>query len=207
MKPSATIEVHALTMQMKAAGEEVLSLCVGEPDFSPPAEIVDAIAAAAKRGDTRYTDVVGTPELRSAIASDLASRKGVEYDVAEVVVANGAKQAVYQALLALVGPGDDACVRVALNSRPRREMIASAPQVIIPAPYWVSYPSMVEMAGATHTSVTTTLESGFKLAADHRVANSWEESKITTRVESDEDDPRETRKTVGRENARETRDD
>ena len=142
LKPSATVEVHGLTMQLRAAGEEVVSLCVGEPDFAPPKEIVDAIGAAAAAGATRYTEVTGTAELRSAIVGDLEGRKGVAYAATEVVVANGAKQAVYEALLALVGPGDE---------------------VVVPAPYWVSYPSMVEMAGATVRSVPCGIDDGYKL--------------------------------------------
>lgn len=145
LKPSATIAVHALTLELRAAGEEVVSLCVGEPDFAPPKAILDAVGAAAAAGETRYTAVAGTPELKSAIAADLQARKGVRYAPGEIVVANGAKQAVYETLLALCGPGDD---------------------VIIPAPYWVSYPSMVDMVGATATVVPTTLASGYKLTAE-----------------------------------------
>ena len=142
LKPSATIEVHALTLQMKAQGETVVSLCVGEPDFAPQQAILEAIGEAAMSGKTRYTEVTGTGELRSAIVKDLKDRKNVEYAPEEVVVANGAKQAVYEALLALCGPGDD---------------------VILPAPYWVSYPSMVDMCGASYTTISTKLEDGFAL--------------------------------------------
>ncbi|KAH8078208.1 transferase [Aureococcus anophagefferens] len=145
LKPSATVEVHGLTMQLRAAGEEVVSLCVGEPDFPPPKAIVDAIGAAALAGATRYTEVTGTKELREAIASDLAKRKGTAYAPTDIVVANGAKQAVYEALLALVGPGDE---------------------VVVPAPYWVSYPSMVEMAGAAVVQVDADIADGYKLTAD-----------------------------------------
>jgi aspartate/glutamate/aspartate-prephenate aminotransferase len=145
LKPSATIEVHALTLQMKAAGETVVSLCVGEPDFAPQREILEAIGEAAMKGLTRYTEVTGTGELRTAIARDLKERKHVEYDPGEIVVANGAKQAVYEALMALCGPGDD---------------------VVLPAPYWVSYPSMVEMCGATYTTVSTSIDDGFALTPE-----------------------------------------
>jgi aspartate/methionine/tyrosine aminotransferase len=145
LKPSATIEVHALTLQMKAAGETVVSLCVGEPDFAPQKEILEAIGAAAMKGVTRYTEVTGTGELRTAIARDLRERKHVEYDPGEIVVANGAKQAVYEALMALCGPGDD---------------------VVLPAPYWVSYPSMVDMCGASYTTVSTSIDDGFALTPE-----------------------------------------
>ena len=130
---------------MKAAGETVVSLCVGEPDFAPQREILEAIGEAAMKGLTRYTEVTGTGELRSAIAKDLSERKHVEYDPGEIVVANGAKQAVYEALMALCGPGDD---------------------VILPAPYWVSYPSMVDMCGATYTTVSTSIDDGFALTPE-----------------------------------------
>ena len=97
-------------------------------------------------GDEGFDEVhevtAGTGELRSAIARDLKERKHVEYDPGEIVVANGAKQAVYEALMALCGPGDDA---------------------ILPAPYWVSYPSMVDMCGATYTTVSTSIDDGFAL--------------------------------------------
>ena len=130
---------------MKAAGETVVSLCVGEPDFAPQREILEAIGEAAMKGLTRYTEVTGTGELRSAIARDLKERKHVEYDPGEIVVANGAKQAVYEALMALCGPGED---------------------VILPAPYWVSYPSMVDMCGATYTTVSTSIDDGFALTPE-----------------------------------------
>lgn len=142
LSPSKTIEVHALTQRMIGAGEVVISLSVGEPDFAPFSEILEATSAAASAGETRYTDVVGTLALRSSICEHLSHRKGTLYDSSEIVVTNGAKQAVYQAMMALCGPGDE---------------------VIVPAPYWVSYPEIVKLTGATPVVVETRLEEGYKL--------------------------------------------
>ena len=143
VKMSKTVEIFGLVKSMEAAGEAVTSLCVGEPDFPPPAAVIEATVAAVRNGQTTYTAVTGTQELRSAIANDLLRRKGVEYDSkTEILVSNGAKQAVFQAVLALAGPGDE---------------------VLIPSPYWPSYPEMVLLAGATPVIVPTTLENGFLL--------------------------------------------
>mmetsp|Transcript_3781 Transcript_3781/g.11596 ORF Transcript_3781/g.11596 Transcript_3781/m.11596 type:complete len:482 (-) Transcript_3781:111-1556(-) len=144
LSPSKTIEVHGLTQRMLAAGEEVISLSVGEPDFAPFPEIVRATAAAAREGETRYTEVAGSGALREAISRDLSRRKQTSYAASEIVVTNGAKQAVYQAILALCGPGDE---------------------VIVPAPYWVSYPEIVKLSGATAVVAETRLEDGYKLTA------------------------------------------
>mmetsp|Transcript_60411 Transcript_60411/g.136559 ORF Transcript_60411/g.136559 Transcript_60411/m.136559 type:complete len:464 (-) Transcript_60411:231-1622(-) len=145
IQPSKTIEVHALTQAMIARGEDVVSLCVGEPDFDPPQAILDATAQAAKDGLTRYTAVSGTVKLREAIAKHLDERKGTKYAADEILVANGAKQAVYQAVLATVRAGDE---------------------VIIPAPYWPSYPEMVKLAGGAPVIVETKREDGYLLQPD-----------------------------------------
>ncbi|CAN0223238.1 unnamed protein product, partial [Hapterophycus canaliculatus] len=122
---------------MKARGERVVSLCVGEPDFQPPPAVIEATAMAAREGVTKYTGVTGTVDLRKAICADLARRKGLTYSAGDIVVANGAKQAVYQAVLAVVRPGDE---------------------VIVPAPYWPSYPEIVRLAGGIPILVETTVE-------------------------------------------------
>nr|AIT70240.1 aspartate aminotransferase [Petalonia fascia] len=145
VSPSKTLEVHALTQEMKARGERVVSLCVGEPDFQPPAAVIEATAAAAREGVTKYTGVTGTVDLRKAICADLARRKNLTYSAGDIVVANGAKQAVYQAVLAVVRPGDE---------------------VIISAPYWPSYPEMVRLAGGVPIIVETTVEEEFLLTAE-----------------------------------------
>ena len=142
--PSKTIEMHALTMELLDQGEAVSSLSVGEPDFRPPEAGVAATAEAAREGRTRYTEVTGTKELRTKIAEYLDRKKGTPYDPRDIVVTNGAKQAVYEAVLAVCGPGDE---------------------VLIPTPYWVSYPEIVKMAGATPVLVPTNLDDGYKLQA------------------------------------------
>jgi aspartate/methionine/tyrosine aminotransferase len=142
---SKTIEIHALTKDMERAGEKVFSLCVGEPDYQPPAEVMAAIKEAVERGETKYTDVAGTVELREAIAEDLKKRKGVVYTADQIVVAGGAKQAIMQALLCVVKPGD---------------------AVIIPRPYWTSYPDMVKICQATPTLVETRAEDGYAVRAE-----------------------------------------
>lgn len=135
IEPSKTIEVHALTQAMRAAGEEVVSLCVGEPDFLPPQAVLEATGAAVTGGETKYTAVSGTGDLRAAIAKHLLERKGTAYTPEEILLCNGAKQAVYQGVLATCRPGDE---------------------VVVPAPYWPSYPEIVRLAGATPVVVSTT---------------------------------------------------
>jgi len=131
---------------MEAEGESVTSLCVGEPDFAPPLSVLDAATEAMKAGQTRYTAVTGTADLRNAIAEDLKTRKGVEYNpVTEIVVGNGAKQCVYQGLLASCGAGDE---------------------VIVPAPYWPSYPEMALLVGASPVVLETAVEDGYLINPD-----------------------------------------
>ena len=146
VKPSKTVEVFSLVKQMEADGETVTSLCVGEPDFLPPKVVLDAAVAAIGDGQTRYTAVTGTAELRTAIAADLKRRKGLDYNAqTEIVVGNGAKQCVYQGVLATCGPGD---------------------AVIVPAPFWPSYPEMVALAGAEPVIVETSAETGYLVTPD-----------------------------------------
>mmetsp|Transcript_63409 Transcript_63409/g.95719 ORF Transcript_63409/g.95719 Transcript_63409/m.95719 type:complete len:440 (-) Transcript_63409:14-1333(-) len=146
VKVSKTVEIFSLVKQMQAEGETVTSLCVGEPDFLPPKAVLDAAVAAVQAGDTRYTAVTGTADLRNAIAADLKRRKGLEYNPqTEIIVGNGAKQCVYQGVLAVCGTGD---------------------AVIVPAPYWPSYPEMVALAGAETVVVETTAESGYLVTPD-----------------------------------------
>jgi len=146
IKPSKTVEVFSLVKQMEAEGETVTSLCVGEPDFAPPQCVLDAATAAMIGGQTRYTAVTGTADLRKAIAEDLKSRKGVEYNpVTEIVVGNGAKQCVYQGLLAVCGAGDE---------------------VIVPAPYWPSYPEMALLVGASPVILETSVDDGYLINPD-----------------------------------------
>ena len=140
VKVSKTVEVFSTVKAMEAEGKKVTSLCVGEPDFPPPTAVLDATVDAVRSGDTKYTAVTGTEPLRSAIAADLVKRKELPYQPNEILVSNGAKQSVYQGVLAMCGPGDE---------------------VIIPAPYWPSYPEMVSLAGATPVILETSIDNDF----------------------------------------------
>ena len=124
-------------------GLTVYSLCVGEPNYQPPPEVIAATIEAANKGVTKYTAVGGTADLRTAISADLERRKSVKYAPEQIVVSNGAKQAVMQALLAVVDYGDD---------------------VIVPAPYWTSYPDMVKLCNANPVVMKTTPEDGYAIS-------------------------------------------
>jgi aspartate/methionine/tyrosine aminotransferase len=142
IQPSKTVEIFSLVKQMEADGIEVTSLCVGEPDYPPPQAVLDAVVDAVRNGRTRYTAVTGTLELRQAIANDLKRRKGLTYDpLTEIVVGNGAKQSVFQGIMAIAGGGDE---------------------VLVPAPHW-PYPEMVKLTGATPVIVNTRPETGYLL--------------------------------------------
>lgn len=140
--PSATIAISDRAAALRAAGVDVLSFGLGEPDFDTPAFIRDAAKAALDKGATRYTRVRGIAPLREAIAADSLARRGVAHDPEEIVVSSGAKQSLFDLALALLNPGDEA---------------------IIPAPYWVSYPEQVTLVGATPKIVQTRESEGFRL--------------------------------------------
>ena len=142
IKPSATIAVTQMARELKAQGKDVISLSVGEPDFDTPQNIKDAAIAAIARGETKYTPVAGIPELRKAIADKFKRENGLDYKPEQVIVGTGGKQILFNALMATLNPGDE---------------------VIIPAPYWVSYPEMVAICGGTSVFVNATIENGFKL--------------------------------------------
>ena len=142
IKPSATIAVTNLARELKAAGRDIIGLGAGEPDFDTPDHIKDAAIAAIRRGETKYTAVDGTPELKRAVAAKFARENGLEYGVDQITVGTGGKQVLYNALMATLNPGDE---------------------VIVPAPYWVSYPDMVALAGGTPVPVSCPENTGFKL--------------------------------------------
>ncbi len=144
VKPSATIAVTDKARQLKAAGRNVIGLGAGEPDFDTPANIKLAAIHAIEAGKTKYTAVDGIPELKDAIVAKFKRENDVTYKPSQITVGTGGKQVLYNALMATVNPGDE---------------------VIIPAPYWVSYPDMVELAGGTPVAVVCTAEHGFKLQA------------------------------------------
>jgi aspartate aminotransferase len=145
VKPSATIAVTNMAAEMKAAGKDVIGLGAGEPDFDTPQNIKDAAKAAIDAGRTKYTAVDGLPELKKAICAKFARENGLTYTPAQVSVGTGGKQILYNALMATLNPGDE---------------------VIIPAPYWVSYPDMVLLAGGTPVAVPCGIETSFKLTPD-----------------------------------------
>ncbi len=142
VKPSATIAVTQKARDLKAQGREVISLSVGEPDFDTPDNIKQAAINAITRGETKYPPVLGIPPLREAIAAKFKRENGLEYKATDTIVATGGKQILYNAFLATMNKGDE---------------------VIIPAPYWVSYPEMVLINGGEPVFVPTTLEKAFKL--------------------------------------------
>ena len=139
---SATLAISAKAKAMKRAGKDVIALAAGEPDFDTPAHIVAAAKEALDAGFTRYTPASGTPELRAAWAEQIGKKRGVSYEADQLIVTAGGKQAVFNAVYALAGPGDE---------------------VIVPAPYWVSYTEMVKAVGATPVVVDTLAEEDFKL--------------------------------------------
>lgn len=139
---SPTMQVAAEAKKMKAEGINVIDLSVGEPDFPTPHNIKEAAKKAIDENQTRYTINVGTVELRKAIIQKLKRDNHLEYNMSEVIASNGAKQCVFNAILAVINDGDE---------------------VIIPAPYWVSYPDMVSMANGKSIFIETTEENGFKL--------------------------------------------
>ncbi len=142
VKPSATIAVTQKARELKAKGRDVISLGAGEPDFDTPENIKEAAIEAIKRGETKYTPVSGIPELRKAIADKFKRENGLDYKPEQTIVGTGGKQILFNAFMATLNPGDE---------------------VVIPAPYWVSYPEMVAICGGTPVFVDTTLEDNFKL--------------------------------------------
>ncbi|WP_443748260.1 pyridoxal phosphate-dependent aminotransferase [Asticcacaulis solisilvae] len=142
VKPSPTLAVTAKARELARQGKKVISLGAGEPDFDTPENICDAAVKAIKRGETRYTDVDGIPELKAAICEKFKRENGLDYKTTQVHVAPGGKPVIYNAMMASLNPGDE---------------------VVIPAPYWVSYPDMVLLAGGTPVFAVGEMSTGFKL--------------------------------------------
>ena len=145
VKPSPTIAVTTKANELKAAGKDVIGLGAGEPDFDTPDHIKDAAKRAIDEGKTKYTAVDGIPELKKAICAKFERENGLKYTPAQVSVGTGGKQILYNALVATLNPGDE---------------------VLIPAPYWVSYPDMVLLAGGTPVTVAAGIETNFKLSPE-----------------------------------------
>ena len=142
--PSATIAISAKARALKAAGRDIIGLAAGEPDFDTPDNIKEAAIKAIRDGKTKYTDPDGMPALKEAVVAKFQRENNLTYKTSQVHVAPGGKPVIYNALVATVNPGDE---------------------VIIPAPYWVSYPDMTLLAGGTPVPVLTTTENGFKVQA------------------------------------------
>ena len=142
VKPSATIVITQKARELKAAGKDVISLSVGEPDFDTPDNVKEAAIAAIRRGETKYTPVSGIPELRSAVAAKFKRENNLDYKPAQTIVSTGGKHVIYNAFLATLNPGDE---------------------VVITAPYWVSYPEMVALCGGTPVIVDAVQANDFKL--------------------------------------------
>ena len=144
VKPSPTIAVTTKAQELKAAGRDIIGLGAGEPDFDTPQNIKDAAIAAIQSGKTKYTAVDGIPELKKAICAKFLRENALTYTPDQVTVGTGGKQVLYNAFMATLNPGDE---------------------VIIPAPYWVSYPDMVLLAGGTPVVIEGALEADFKITA------------------------------------------
>jgi aspartate aminotransferase len=145
ISPSMTIAITAKARALKAAGKDVISLSVGEPDFDTPQNIKDAAIAAIQRGETKYTDVAGTMELRRAVCEKFKRDSGIEYKPEEIIVTTGGKQVIFNALMATIDDGDEA---------------------IIPTPCWVSYPDIVALAGGRPVYVPCGQNQGFKMSGE-----------------------------------------
>ena len=144
VKPSPTAAVLALATELRAQGRDIISLGTGEPDFDTPQHIKDAAIEAIAAGQTKYTPIDGTLELKQAIQRKFARDNDLDYDISQIVVTAGGKQALYNVCVGLLGPGDE---------------------VVIPAPFWVSYPDMVLLAEAEPVVVETGIEQDFKVTA------------------------------------------
>jgi aspartate aminotransferase len=142
VKPSATMATDQKARELKAQGKDVISLGAGEPDFDTPQNIKDAAIKAIQDGKTKYTTVDGIPELKQAIVDKFARENGLTYKTSQVNVSPGGKPVIFNAMMATLNPGDE---------------------VVVPTPYWVSYPDMVLLAGGTPVFAPTTDATGFKL--------------------------------------------
>ena len=144
IQPSATMAISAKARDLRAEGLDVIGLSQGEPDFDTPDNVKEVAIQAIRDGVTKYTNVDGTPELKRAIRAKLKRENGLDYEQDEVIVGTGGKQVLYNAFMATLNPGDE---------------------VIVPAPYWVSYPDIVLLGGGTPVFVPTTAEDGFRMTA------------------------------------------
>lgn len=145
MQESATIKMSKMSRELKAQGHDIIDLSLGEPDFDTPQYIKEAAKQAIDKGYTKYTPVPGYPELRKAIVQKFKRDNNLDYTADQIVVSTGAKQSIANVVLSLINPGDE---------------------VLLPAPYWVSYAAIAELAEGTCTEIPTTIESNFKVTAE-----------------------------------------
>ncbi|SPU49251.1 pyridoxal phosphate-dependent aminotransferase [Bordetella trematum] len=145
VKPSASMAASLAARELAATGVDVIDLSLGEPDFSPPAHVIDTAFAAARQERMLYTPAPGTPALRHAVAAKFARENGLRYDIDEIAVAGGAKQVIFNALMATLDPGDE---------------------VILPAPYFVSYPEMTKLLGGVPVTPACSAQDGFRLTPE-----------------------------------------
>ncbi len=145
VKPSPTMAVTARAAELRAAGRDIIGLGAGEPDFDTPDHIKEAAIAAIRQGKTKYTTVDGTPELKDAVVDKFRRENGLDYTPKQIIVSSGGKQVLYNALMVTLNPGEE---------------------VLIPTPYWVSYPDMVTLAGGTPKFIDTAIDTGFKITPE-----------------------------------------
>jgi aspartate aminotransferase len=157
VKPSATIAMAAKAGELKAEGKDVLSLSMGEPDFDTPEHIRQAAAEAIEAGHTRYTPVDGTPELKQAVISKFQRDNELEYEPDQILVSNGCKQSLFNLMQAMISDGDE---------------------VLVPAPYWVSYPDMVRLAGGAPVILNTDSRNGYLVTPSQLEASITERTRL-----------------------------
>jgi aspartate aminotransferase len=154
---SQTLAMTKLARELKEQGKDIISLSIGEPDFDTPKNICEAATKAMNAGQTHYTPVAGTLELRNAISQKLKRENHLDFNINEIIVSNGAKQSLLNAVLAIVNPGDE---------------------VLLPAPFWVSYPSMVTYAGGISIQIEGTAENNYKVTAEQLESHITDKTKL-----------------------------
>jgi aspartate aminotransferase len=157
IKPAATIMVSMKSAELRAQGRDIISLGFGEPDFDTPDHIKKAAIEAIWAGKTKYPPVDGTPELKNAIVQKLKKENGLDFETGQIIVSNGAKQSLFNLLISLLNPGDE---------------------VILPAPYWVSYPDMIKLAEGLPVILNATAEADFKITAKQLEASLTDETRL-----------------------------
>jgi len=155
--PSMTVAIDTKAKELKASGQDIVGLGAGEPDFDTPDYVKEAAIASIRDGKTKYTPPSGLPELKRSVAAKLQRENGLAYHPAQIVIASGAKHAIFNALSTLINPGDE---------------------VLIPAPYWVTYPELVRLSGGVPVFLETSVETGYKITATQLAAAVTEKTKL-----------------------------